>query len=159
MGKTKIVVLNETQKAALERGWREGASHAFRQRCRLVLLKSEGRTSRQVAALLGCCEMAVNNWLKRFADEDLPGLQTRPGRGGKPILQGEEDLEKVRAAVQKHRQRLSQAKAELEAQLGKSFSQKTLTRFLKKTIAATNDLESWANASRLRKFTNSRKKV
>ena len=103
--------------------------------------------------------MAVNNWVKRFEDEGVEGLKTRAGRGGKPILQVETDLETVRAAVQKHRQRLSLAKAELEEQLGKQFSEKTLTRFVKKTIVACNELGVWENASQLRQFISSKKKA
>jgi len=111
-----------------------------------------------VAAIVGYCEMAVNNWVKRFEAEGIEGLKTRPGQGGKAILQTELDWDQVRAAVQTHRQRLSMAKAELEKSLGKQFSEKTLSRFIKKTVAATNELGDWENASQLRKFTSSRKR-
>lgn len=153
MGKVKIIKVDGKQKAELEKGYREGASHALRQRCHLILLKSKGQTSLEVAQVLGYCEMAVNNWVKRYLAEGIEGLKTRPGRGGKPILKAETDLEKVREAVSRNRQRLSLVRAELEAELGKSFSTKTLNRFIKKTIAATNELGDWENASRLRKFT------
>ena len=154
MGKTKIIKLNEKQNAELEKGYRDGASHALRQRCHLILLKSKGRASREVGQVLGCCEVAVNNWVNRYLAEGIEGLQTRPGRGGKPILKAETDLEKVRAAVSRNRQRLSLVRAELESELGKQFSDKTLTRFVKKTIAATNELGDWENASQLRRFTS-----
>ena len=61
------------------------------------------------------------------------------GRGRPSILQTEKDLEIVRRAVQNHRQRISLAKADLEMELGKEFSHLTLKRFLKKTVAATNE--------------------
>jgi transposase len=154
MGKVKVIKLDEKQKAELEKGYRESESHALRQRCHLILLKSKGHTSQEVANVLECCEMAVNNWVKRFAKEGFEGLKTRPGRGGKPILKAETDLEKVRQAVSRNRQRLSLVRAELEVELGKTFSDKTLTRFVKKTIAATNELGDEANVSRLRKFTS-----
>jgi transposase len=154
MGKIKVIKLDEKQTAELEKGYRESESHALRQRCHMILLKSKGQTSLEVANVLGYCEMAVNNWVKRFAEEGIEGLKTRPGRGGKPILKAETDLEKVRQAVARNRQRLSLVRAELEAELGKNFSDKTLTRFVKKTIAATNELGDAANVSRLRKFTS-----
>lgn len=154
MGKTKVIKLDEKQKVELEKGYRESANHAFRQRCHLILLKSKGQTSKQVAQVLGCCEMAVNNWVTRYLREGIEGLKTRPGRGGKPILKAETDLEQVREAVARNRQRLSLVCAELETELGKKFSAKTLTRFVKKTIAATNELGDWENESRLRKFTS-----
>jgi transposase len=91
-----------------------------------------------VAAQFGCCEQVVNSWVKRYQDAGLAGLKTRKGRGRKAILSEDTDLKAVREAVQQNRQRLSQAKAELEEQLGRGFSTLTLKRFLKKTVAATN---------------------
>jgi len=66
-------------------------------------------------------------------------LRTRPGRVGKPILRVETDLERVCEAVRGHRQRIGLARAELEETLGKNFGEKTLQRFVRKTIAATNE--------------------
>ncbi len=65
--------------------------------------------------------MTVNNWLKRYQAEDF---------------------ERVKAQVKVSRQRISAARAELEASLAKGFSLSTLKRFLKKTIAASNELEN-----------------
>jgi transposase len=154
MGKIKPVELNQTQRAALERGYREGPSHAFRLRCQMILLKSEGRASTKIADVLGCCEVVVNNWLKRFQAQGVEGLRTRAGRGRKPILDAEADLPKVKAAVAANRQRLSIAKAELEAELGKSFSGKTLERYIKNMVLAINASESVPARSRARKSTN-----
>ncbi len=153
MGKIKVIKLDEKVKAELEKGYREGDSHAFRKRCHLILLKSKGQTALEVAAVLDCCEMAVNNWVKRFQAEGITGLKTRAGRGGKPILKAETDLEAVRQAVAGNRQRISVARAALEETLGKNFSDKTLNRFIKKTIVDTNELGDWESESRLRKFT------
>jgi transposase len=72
-----------------------------------VLLKSEQRTSTEVANILGCCEVVVNSWLKRFEAEGIEGLKTRPGRGRKSILNADEDLEQVKQAVQASRSGLA----------------------------------------------------
>ncbi|MDQ2745987.1 MAG: helix-turn-helix domain-containing protein [Acidobacteriota bacterium] len=141
MGKTKIIELTEQKRRELENGWRNGTSHAFRQRCQMVLLKSEPRTSLEISRLVGSREMTVNNWLGRYQAEGFKGLQMRPGRGRKSILRAE-DFERVKAQVQVSRQRISLARAELEASLAKGFSLSTLKRFLKKTVAATNALEN-----------------
>jgi transposase len=153
MGKIKTLELTKAQRAALEKGYREGASHAFRLRCQMILLKSDQRTSAEVASILGCCEVVVNNWLKRFELEGVEGLRTKPGRGRKPILDSEKDLARVKQAVKANRQRISLAKAELEAELGKSFSNKTLERYIKKMVAAINESENVPQKSRLRKST------
>ena len=153
MGKLKTVELTKAQRTALEKGYRAGESHSFRVRCQIILLKCERRTSAEIAEILGCCEMVVNNWLKRFEVEGLEGLRTKPGRGRRPILDTEQDLPRVKAAVQANRQRISLAKAELETELGKAFSQKTLERYIKNMVAAINESESVPHRSRARKFT------
>ncbi len=140
MGKTKVIELTKEQREELENGYREGKTHSFRMRCQMILLKSEKRTSVEVMNILGSCEMTVNNWLKRYEQFGLEGLQTRLGRGRKSILKTE-DLELVKAQVKASRQKISVAQVELEASLGKSFSRSTLVRYLKKTVVATNELE------------------
>ena len=107
----------------------------------MVLLKSEKRTSVEITQILGGCEMAVNNWLRRYEEEGIKGLEIRAGRGRKAILQAP-DLELVKAQVKLARQRISLAKSELENSLDKRFSVSTLKRYLKKTVAATNALEN-----------------
>ena len=141
MGKTKVIQLTDEQRQELEKGYRNGNSHGFRARCQMVLLKSEKRTSVEITKILGGCEMAVNNWLKRYEEEGIKGLEIRQGRGRKAILQ-ERDLERVKAQVKLARQRISQAQAELEQSLEKPFSLSTLKRYLKKTVVATNALEN-----------------
>lgn len=138
MAKIKSVDLTPEQQAALEKASRHGKSYSFRQRCLMVLLKSQSRTSKDVAAQVGCCEVVVNTWLKRYQQLGLDGLKTKAGRGRKSILQADTDLAAVRQAVQSSRQRISLAKAELQQELGKEFSQLTLRRFLKKTVAASS---------------------
>jgi len=140
MGKTKVIELTAERREELENGYRSGQTHSFRQRCQMILLKSEERTSVEVVRIVGSCEMTVNNWLQRYEAEGIEGLRTRPGRGRKAILQAA-DLEQVKAAVKQSRQKISVARAELETSLGKEFSHSSLKRYLKKTLAATNGLE------------------
>jgi transposase len=154
MGKIKTVKLTRAQRTALEKGYRTGSSHAFRTRCQMILLKSERRTAVEIADLLGCCEVVVNNWLKRYELEGVEGLRTKPGRGRKPVLAAGQDLERVKAAVAANRQRISWAKAELEAELGKRFSTKTLERYIKNMVLAINESESVRPRSRARKSTS-----
>ncbi len=142
MGKTKVIQLSDEQRQKLEEGYRSGTSHPFRERCQIILLKSENRTSSEIARFLGCHKVTVYEWVKRFEAGGIAGLKTRPGRGRRAILQVSTDLSRVRTAVARSRQRISLAKAELEAELEKPFSVTTLKRFLKKTIAASNELGS-----------------
>jgi transposase len=138
MGRFLKITLDDTQHAALEHGYRNGKTHAFRQHCQIVLLKAQGRKSQEIAALLGCHQNSVNDWVHRYRAEGIEGLSIKPGRGRKTILSEATDSAEVRHAVTQHRQRISLAKAELEASLGKEFSQRTLVRFLKSLTADTN---------------------
>jgi transposase len=152
MGKIKTIELTSEQQATLEKGYREGHSHAFRLRCHMILLKSQQRSSAQIAHMLGCCEVVVNTWLQRYQAQGLQGLHTKSGRGRKAILNAETDLAQVQAAVQSNRQRISLAKAELEQALGKNFSQKTLERFVKNMVLAINESENVPPKSHVRPF-------
>lgn len=136
MGKIKVIELTDEQRSGLEKGYKNGESHAFRQRCQMILLKSEERTSSEIADILGCCEMAVNNWVKRFEEEGVEGLKTRPGRGRPAILsnQNPEHLKRVEAEVRKHPNSLKTVLGNLEEELDLEMSEETLRRFLKKTV-------------------------
>ncbi len=154
MANLKIIELTPAQRVELEKGYRTGESHVFRVRCQIVLLKSEARPSVEVGRIVGCCEMTVNNWLMRYQAAGLEGLGTKPGRGRKPILNAERDLERVKEAVRSNRQRVRLAKAGLEEALGKSFSDKTLVRFHKNTLLAINASENVPAKSRSRTSTS-----
>lgn len=138
MGRVIKIELDDNQRKELETGYRHGKSHTFRVNCQIVLLKSDGRISKEIASFLGITEQKVNRWLWRYKREGIEGLFIREGRGRAAILQIE-DREQVKAAVQQHRQRISHAKAELEKSLSKEFSQKTLERFLKNLTADINE--------------------
>jgi len=43
MGRFLKITLDDKQRAALEHGYRNGKTHAFRQHCLIVLLKAQGR--------------------------------------------------------------------------------------------------------------------
>lgn len=139
MGRVIKIELSDELRKELENGYRNGKSHAFRTRCQMVLLKSEGRKSQEIADFLGYCQQAVNFWLHRYKRDGINGLLVKEGRGRRAILSPQEDFQSVKEAVQKHRQRISIAKAELESSLGKQFSQKTLERFLKNLTADINE--------------------
>ena len=138
MGKPRTIELQPAQRQALEQALRTDTSHAFRQRCQIVLFKSEGRTSKEVAQLVKPHYVSVNAWLNRYQQGGLNGLRTKPGRGRKALLNQESDATLVRQVVQNERQRLNQAKAQIESQTGRSMSLKTLQRFLKNLTAATD---------------------
>ena len=129
MGKIKTIGLSEAQKIALQQGYRQAKSHACRNRCWLILLKEEGRSSKEVAGIVKMCEMSVNHWLARYHSKGIEGLKTKEGRGRKPLLSREKDSEAVRKAVEQNPQSLSAAKTAFEACGGAKVSDEVLRRF------------------------------
>lgn len=140
MGKTKIILLTGEQRAALQKGYKTGKTHSFRQRCQMILLKSaEKRTSLEISRVLGCCEISVNNWIERFEAEGVKGLETRQGRGRKPKLsmQNPAHVRKVQREIAKNPQSVKTVVARLSEDLDLQMHPDTLKRFLKKTITAS----------------------
>ena len=150
MGKKKIFQLSDAQRVELEKGYRNGKSHVFRQRCQMILLKSENRSAREVAGIMDCCEVVVNSWQKRFEQEGIQGLVTRPGRGRRPILsqQHPEHWRRVREAIKQHPNSVKTVVAHLAEDLDLAMHPETLKRFLKKTVIASLAPERGSNQGR-----------
>lgn len=75
MGRVNTPKLSDSEKISLRQGFREGKSHCYRMCCYLVLLKSEGKTSKEVGKLTNMSDASVNSWLKRYQSEGLLGLE------------------------------------------------------------------------------------
>jgi transposase len=99
MGRVNAPNLAPEQRHELEKGLKQGKSHCFRMRCQSILLKSEGRTSKEVGSITGMCNVSVNTWLKRYNSDGISGLQTKPGSGRKPIIVEREDKETILSAI------------------------------------------------------------
>jgi transposase len=136
--KIRVIELSAEERQSLKQGYQKGSRPAFRKRCHVVLLKAEGRSSKDIGCIVEMHEASVNHWLNRYVAEGLSGLFTKAGRGRKPLLDEQQDASVVREVIAEERQRLSYAKDLLEKKLNKQFSSKTLRRFLKSLTAATN---------------------
>lgn len=145
MGRVNTPFLSEVQRAELEKSLKTSDSHSFRMRCQLILLKSDGRKSKEVGKIVNMCHVSVNSWLKRYKKEGLCGLLTKPGRGRKPSIRPLEDQEAILVAVKANRQRISLAKADWEAQRSegsKPVGRVAFRHFLKALAVDINGLES-----------------
>ncbi|MBL7826589.1 MAG: helix-turn-helix domain-containing protein [Saprospiraceae bacterium] len=142
MGKIRSVQLTDTERTQLEDGYHHGPNHQYRMRCLTLLLKSTGLPSIDVSQRTGFCEETINGCMTRWELNKMNSLNIKPGRGRKSILDIKQDADLVREAVKAERQKLSLAKANLEGELGKEFSLKTLKRFLKSLSADTNEYDA-----------------
>ena len=127
--KATRIELSEAQRAELEKGYRKGERHCFRMRCLAVLLKSEGLSSAKVGERVEMNEHTVNSWVKRYREEGMKGLETRPGRGRKPIMDCT-DEDAVRRAIEQDRQSVDKAREAWQQATGKEASESTFKRFL-----------------------------
>lgn len=129
IAKIKVIQLTDEQRLQLEEGFRQGKSHAYRMRCRTILLKAKGLSSKEVGVQTEQTHISVNSWVKRFETEGIKGLETRPGRGRKPIMDNS-DEDAVRIAIENDRQSVMKAKEAWQQASGKKASESTFRAFL-----------------------------
>lgn len=82
----KVLELSEDDRLKLEKCYHKGPTHCFRIRCKSILLKSEGKSAPQIAEMLEVTVPTVYAWVKRYEENGIKGLETRPGQGRKPIM-------------------------------------------------------------------------
>ena len=137
--KSKVIDITKAERTELEAGYKYSKSSNFSRRCHFVLLKNQGKSSKEIADIFGITIQPVNRWCNRYLKSGIAGLQTKKGQGRKPILDKAADKSIIKARVQQERQRLKNAKEVLENDLNKSFSLKTLQRFLKTLAVDGNE--------------------
>jgi transposase len=137
MTRVNTPILTESQRQELEHLYKTSPKHVVRKNCHAILLKSEGRTSKDVGQIVGMTDVSVNSWLRRYKTEGISGLMIKPGRGRKPMME-QSDTESVRQHINDHRQRAEMARAEWQAASGKKASRTTFRNFLKVLADDTN---------------------
>jgi len=136
----KKIDLTAAEKWALTEGFKTSKSKRYAQRCHIILLKHQGKSSQEIANIYDITIQPVNKWCKRYQKEGITGLQTRKGQGRHKILDKAKDEKVVRKIIETERQKLSLAKEMAEKELDKSFSKSTFKRFLKNLSANGNEL-------------------
>ena len=87
MSRVNTLILTESQCQELEDLYKTSTNHVLRKNCHLVLLKADGRTSKDIGSIVDMCDVTVNTWLQRYKDEGVQGLVIKSGRGRKAIIQ------------------------------------------------------------------------
>lgn len=146
MGRTLTIHLTDLQKEELTSGFRNGSTHCFRERCRMVLLKSEGLTTKEICNFVTVKSQGqINHWIKIYLTDypklGISVLRNAEGQGRKPLFNSDTQTERIKELVKQERQKLSIAKAILEKEMGKPFHIRTLQLFLKSLTAAIDDLD------------------
>jgi transposase len=130
MTRVNTPILTESQRQELDNLYKTSPKHVVRKNCHTILLKADGRTSKDVGHIVGMSDVSVNSWVRRYKAEGIAGLMIKSGRGRKPIMD-KSDTESVPQHINEHRQRAETARAEWQAASGKKASQTTFRNFLK----------------------------
>ena len=79
--------LNKKEKVELERRVRSVTiSKRDSLRAKVILLRAEGKSEKEVAERIGVSHVCVSKWTSRFIEKGIEGLKDAPGRGRKPSL-------------------------------------------------------------------------
>ena len=125
----KVLELSEADRLKLEKGYHNEPTHNYRIRCKSILLKSSGKSASEIAEIFDVTIPTVYAQIKRYKENGIKGLETRPGQGRKPIMDCS-DEELVRKAIEEDRQSVSKAREAWEKASGKKASDITFKRFL-----------------------------
>ncbi len=136
--KIKKLTLSDSERRQLTIGFHTGENHCFRMRCRVILIKADGLNAYQVGKQTDLTAQSVGSWAKRFENEGIKGLYTRPGQGRKAIM-GCSDEEAVCKVIESDRQSVRAAKEAWQNASGKEASESTFKRFLS-TLAQDIDV-------------------
>jgi transposase len=81
------IKLNEKEKVELERRVRSVTiSKRDSLRAKVILLRAEGKSEKEVAERIRVSHVCVSKWTRRFIEKGIEGLKDAPGRGRKPSL-------------------------------------------------------------------------
>ena len=102
MGVAPDVKLKKNERMTLQRWWRgRRVSVRQRERARIVLMASEGRSNQEIATVMGVKAHTVGRWRNRFAELRLAGIEKDLPRGGRPRDQREQlESEIIRKTTQ-----------------------------------------------------------
>ncbi len=128
----RLLALTHDQRAQLLQRYKTEKNVRLRDRLQCVLLKAEGRTNREVAAILHTSEHTINDWLDRYDLGGLEGLCTWETGGSEAWLSNPQ-LERLKAEADTHAfQSAKQACAWVEEQFGVSYSDRGMRDLLKR---------------------------
>lgn len=128
----RLLPLTAQQRAELIRRYKAEKNVRLRDRIHCVLLKADGRTNREVAALLLTSEHTVNDWLDRYDAGGLDALCAWQVGGSDPHLTPEQ-AERLKAEMDRNSfQSAKQVCAWVEAQWGVSYSERGMRGLLRR---------------------------
>lgn len=122
---------NESEKM-LARIYTESKHHQVRERAKCLLLSYQGTTITELVKIFNVTRKTIYNWFTAWEDRKLPGLYNSPGRGRKPKLNEEQQLE-VKELVKESPKSLKTVQSKIKEKWGVEISKDTIKRTIKKS--------------------------
>ena len=143
-----VITLTEEERAVLEIMVRSPkTARGLSERARMVLLASDGRSTRSIAAELDTWPGRVSRWRIRFAGDRVAGLSDKPRPGAAPKY-GEETARRVLALLDEAPPAgFARWTAPLLAQALGDVSDQYIWRFLRRHKIDLSGLKSWCQSN------------
>ena len=127
--------LSDDEKITLEEGYRNHKKPHFRNRCKSLLMSSEGYSTNEIARFFKVRTRTIYEWFNRWEKMGLAGLMISPGRGlSAPLDECDgEDIKMIKEAIGENPQTLRDVCKDVSEKLGFEISKKMLRRFIKKS--------------------------
>jgi len=84
MGRIIVPEFTTNQRKELSWNMKTGDCPRFRIRCHAVLLKSDGKTSKEIRDITGLSRIRITSWVKRYQEMGIDGLKTLYGENRRP---------------------------------------------------------------------------
>ncbi len=113
---------------------KNGKSKQERVRAHALILSNDGLKSHEIANVFDVTARTVFQWFKDYKELGLESLTIQAGRGRKPKLSVEKDLETVKKNIEAHPHQPKRAYALTLEEIDIKISYNTFKRFLKKYL-------------------------
>jgi|SRR5215203_5724916 len=133
-----VEILSEEDYTKLVENHRQSESFRVRNRSHAILLSFQKYPIEEIAAICGVHRNAVSRWIDRWNEFGLKGLSDVEKNGRPPILNLEEQARTVEIALRNPKFPQRQLSA-IKAETGKTISQYTLKRLIKKRLDLEKD--------------------
>jgi transposase len=126
--------LSLEEKSTLEEGFCNHPKPYFRNRCKSILLSSEGFKVKDIAKIFKTRTRTIYTWIHRYKTFGIMGLSIYSGRGVKSKMDdlSEPQINKIKASIENNPQSLRIVSAQLSTEFGFEITKIMLKRYLKK---------------------------
>jgi transposase len=130
----RYIELDAVARQELEKTYHTHAKSHVRQRAQCLLLSDHGYSVPTLADIYSTRTHTIREWFNRWESEGIQGLEIRPGRGLKPVINAENIslVAHIREEVSLNPHSLRDVVERINARWGTTLSIGQLKSFLKK---------------------------